>query len=411
MATQDPPIRVGALRMAMVLLGYCLSLPVIMVGAQLGGHLGVAAASRAFLTGCGVLTIVGVLTACIGVRARLTTYEIIAYPFGVRGAHIVNGVIGTTIIGWFAVTLAVFARAVVAGVQQMFDHPIDATPVIVLGAGLMIVTALRGFRALAIVSRITVPAMGLFLMWAAYLASGRLGNAPAREAAPGDVDQAVSLVVGVYIVGVSLLPDITRFARTARSAVLAVVLALGIALPLILMASMLPAVATGCAEMTGMFVALGLGAPALLVVVAAAWTSNASNLYSASLTVLSIVPRMPSRIVVVGAGLAGTGLALLDMGDLFVRFLSLLSVAIPPISGIIIADHLLRRRHGYDLDTAPIFGLTAFAAWGGGIALAFLMQAAWPAGFALPAVNSILAAFFVYAAFTVAARVLSHHWR
>jgi len=48
----------------------------------------------------------------IRARANLSTYVILQFPFGQTGGKLVNAVVAISVLGWFAVTAAVFGDAV-----------------------------------------------------------------------------------------------------------------------------------------------------------------------------------------------------------------------------------------------------------------------------------------------------------
>ena len=75
---------------------------------------------------------------------------------------------------------------------------------------------------------------------------------------------AISVVVGTYIVGAVLVPDLCRYARSRVDGVSAIVLSLGVGLPCILAAAAVPSLATQEADLVRIMLGLGLGVPALV---------------------------------------------------------------------------------------------------------------------------------------------------
>ena len=102
---------------------------------------------------------------------------------------------------------------------------------------------------------------------------------------------SISVVVGTYAVGAVLVPDLCRYAKSIGHGIFAILLSLGVGLPLILIAAAVPSIATGEANLVAIMISLGLGLPALFVVVFATWTSNTNNLYSTSLGMATVFER------------------------------------------------------------------------------------------------------------------------
>jgi cytosine permease len=80
----------------------------------------------------------------------------------------------------------------------------------------------------------------------------------------------------------------------------------------------------------------------VLIIVLTCWIHMNSCLYSASLNLAAIIPRIPKWKLTMVAGLAGTCIALLGIVDRYVPFLIVLSVVLPPIASVFAADYLLR---------------------------------------------------------------------
>src|SRR5690606_28767652 len=115
--------------------------------------------------------------------------------------------------------------------------------------------------------------------------------------------------------------------------VLAAFVALGLAFPCIFIVATIPSLATGNKDLVLIMMGLGMGLPALAMIVFATWTSNANNLYSTSLTLASVFTRYEKWKITVVAGVLGTILAAMGVMAYFVDFLVFLGVCIPPIAG------------------------------------------------------------------------------
>lgn len=329
----------------LIYIGVSLTLPAFLLGGQIGLSLGLYEGLTALVLASLILTALGLATGFIGADMRLSTYMMLYYTFGTRGAKAINILIGLSSFGWFGVTAALFAKA-----MQELPLPLDL-PFAVwtgLGTALMISTAVFGFKGLDKLSIIVVPL--LFLMLAAAVNEALdLASLDQLVSHNGGgqitMGQAVSILIGAWMAGVVMLPDISRYARTPRDGAYGALLAFLPGFILVLGLSMPPAIATGESDFIGILVSFGWTGWAMVLILLASWSSNDNNLYSSSLALASLLPNWPKWIITIIAGLAGGALATLGILDQFTVFLNLLGIVLPPVAGVYITDYLLKRSH------------------------------------------------------------------
>src|SRR3546814_6467415 len=78
-----------------------------------------------------------------------------------------------------------------------------------------------------------------------------------------------------------------------------------LAAPLLMLIAALIALATGQTDIMQLVVAMGFGAPALLMLLLSVWTINALNLYSAGLSMAATFPAIRPWIFIVAGGAVG----------------------------------------------------------------------------------------------------------
>ena len=358
---------VSGWRVAMVIVGFAITLPLMITGSQVGLAMGLRDALAAFAVGGLVLTVIGSATAVVATSARLSTYKILEFAFGRWGAKIVSGVLALTLFGWYGVTAELFGRALSGAAADIYGIGFPVVLATIIGSALMVAVTVFGFKALDKLSLLAVPLLVLFL---AVVVARSLGSGDAvLTVGNGELSLgvAISVVVGTYIVGAVLVPDLCRYARSRVDGVFAIVLSLGVGLPCILAAAAVPSLATQEADLVRIMLGLGLGVPALCVIVFATWTSNANNLYSMSLGLATIFEGIDKWRLTVAAGVAGTLIAMAGVTDVFIPFLLTLGIAIPPIAGIYLADYFVVkgfRAYSEAADPAErAVSPAAFAAW------------------------------------------------
>ena len=390
---------VSGWRVAMVIIGFAITLPLMITGSQVGLAMGLRNALTAFAVGGLVLTVIGSATAVVATSARLSTYKILEFAYGRWGAKIVSGVLALTLFGWYGVTAELFGRALSGAAADIYGFDFPVILGTVAGSILMVAVTVFGFRALDRLSLLAVPLLVLFL---AAVVVRSLGSDAALTAGNGDMDLgvAISVVVGTYIVGAVLVPDLCRYARSRADGVFAIVLSLGFGLPCILAAAAVPSLATQEADLVRIMLSLGLGIPALCVIVFATWTSNANNLYSMSLGLAAVFEHFGKWQLTVAAGVAGTLVAVAGVTDVFIPFLLTLGIAVPPVAGVYLADYFAVKGSGaYSEPTGPsnrVINPTAFVAWLVATALGTLAARGWFSVTQIPACDSFLAAVALY---------------
>ncbi len=203
---------------------------------------------------------------------------------------------------------------------------------------------------------------------------------------------------GGFIVGATISPDIARFSRRPSDGPKAALLSFGLGFTLVLICAGLPSIVTGDKEITASLVNIGLGLPALLVIIFATWTTNISNLYSSSLALAKVFPHAQDWMITTLLGGAGIVLAMLGIMGHLTDFLALLGITIPPIAGIYLTDYFLRRPGSRSTETGHRLTINtrAFASWATGIAVALISSRHLVDLTGIPACDAIIAASTVY---------------
>lgn len=332
---------VNGWRVALIVTGFNIALPGFLNGAQIATALGLHQAVLIALIAGVVLCLMGCLTAIVSVRTRLTTYLLAQRSFGASGAALVNIVIALVHFGWFGVNVSFFGDAMVAGTQEVLGVSGSFATFVLIGSLLMAITTIYGFRALDRLALFAVPILALILGTVLVMAMRRYGIVSAPDPTPPEpmsFGTALSALIGSNLVTVAAMPDLTRYIRSDRQAVVGMALSFPLATPLLMLAAAIPALASGEIDIMRLIVGFGLGVPALLVLILSTWTINAGNLYSASLSLTATFPRVAQWKFTMIAGAVGGLLAVVGIIDAFISFLLLLGAIIPPIAAIYVLD-------------------------------------------------------------------------
>jgi cytosine permease len=361
-------VTIAGWRVALIVASFSIGAPDFLNGAQNALALGLPGAVLAAFLAALALGIGSCFTATLSVRTRLTTYLLVQRSFGRNGAVIINVVIALIHFGAFGVNVSFFGEGLVTA-AQVNGLPSNFTAFVIIGSVLMASATLIGIRALERLALIIVPLLAIVFIAIAVLAVQRHGivvTPAADPPVPMRFGIAVSSVVGAYMLAVATMPDLTRYVRTRRGAILAMALSFPIATPLMMTTAALPALATGETSVMKLIVALGLGTPTLFVLALPMLTVNALNLYSSTLSLSTTFPRRPGWNFTVGGAVIGTAFALIGIMDYFIPFLVFLSLIIPPITAIYVIDGFTRFRHAdpaASIRDMPAISWGALATW------------------------------------------------
>ena len=386
---------VSGVRIAVVVIGIIIALPAFITGAEIGFALGFRTGILAIFLGGIVLTFIAAATGAVGAKARLNTAMLTKLTFGSLGGRMVSFILALTCLGWFGVTAELFGRGVHRILADFGWHSLPPTFYVVCGGVLMVTTTVFGFSALQRLSNITVPLLAILIAYTAYVTMqrGPLSALAGHGAGDSGLGDGVSAIVGGLSVAVTIFPDLSRFSRSTIDAGVAAVMTYGIAMPTILLLAMIPSIVTHQRDLMVIMAMLGLGVPALALLVVKAWATNAGNLYSASLSAANLLPVISQKWITVGAGCAGILLAVAGISERFIPFLVVLGVSIPPVAGIYVAEFLLLKATIFDakeIDKLPAINYVAFACWAFGIAVALSARAGILTVTGIAACDSIL---------------------
>ncbi len=389
-------------RIVLTLMSAGIALPILMLGAELGVKMGAWETVVVAVVGGVFLALIASQTSACGADRRMTTYALIVEVYGRHGGKLVNLILAGSVWGWVGVNATMFGQTLAAALPASMQ----VVPVAVwtiLGAVTTTIIAVVGFSAMNWLATIIVPIKAGLLLWTvaaaldAYLESTSPGSAvlidPTMMLGTG-----VSAMIGAFIIGAIMQPDLCRFARTTRAARTAGVFVYGFGFPAIVILAGLSAAWVGDPDILGVMTRLGLGLAALLIVMLAAISTNTVNLYSGSLLLATIfTARSRWLLAAIGATL-GTILGLLGITEFLIPWFVLMGSYVPAFAGVYIANYLLRNRfpHAMRTGSSEAWQWDAFAAAALGVICAFATARflpSVPAGPAVAALFSSVAAF------------------
>ncbi|MEU1973498.1 cytosine permease [Microbacterium sp. NPDC019599] len=340
--------RKGWLSIAAVWIAIGIDLSGAFLGIELANGMDFWPAITAVLIGSLFLGLLAMACAYVGAATGLSTAMISRAVFGRIGGAVLAIAMAVSLVGWFAVQAGFFGQnAQIAFVQLTgVDAPIW---VFTLAGGiLMMLTALWGYRSISRLSSLAVPLLLALLLVGIIVAVATRGAGDLLT--PVDAvftfGGAVSLVMGIFILGVVSAPDMARWAKDPKHAMAAGFVGFFFGNSIIIVVAIVLSRIMGASEPMTIYFMLGLGLAAVVVLILAQWTTNTTNIYSAALSFSSISGRLNRRTLTVIGGVIGILISVLGAADYFVPFILAIGVIVAPYGGVYLASFLAERRTG-----------------------------------------------------------------
>ena len=342
----------------------------LFLGSILSSGIGFEDALLATFIGSGLLAIIAMLCANIGFQAGVSTPLVSSAVFGRNGGKILGFINGISLVGWFAFQADFFAFIMVDALAK-YDIIISHLTALIGGSVLMMMTAIYGVRALGKLSTYSVPLMVTLITIGLFMAADYQGGAAPSIEDPLTLGQAISFVMSIWILAAVAAPDIARYAKTRRDAILGAGIGFLVGNSAIIIIALILTKMTGTDDLVEVFFTLGLGMAAIIVLVFAQWTTNSSNLTSGGLCMSMVLPKIPRPVLVVIMTIVGIGIAQLGMVNKFTDFLMLLSVTIAPAAGVYIVQYYVldsTKMSFENIQQVPAWMFKGLASWAFGTA-------------------------------------------
>lgn len=332
--------------------GAAISIAEVLTGgilAPLGFGLGFLAIVLGHVIGNTPFALGGIIGSDTGVPTMVGTRP----AFGVRGSYLGAALNVVQLVGWTAVMIILAGQAAnaVSSALLGFDNVLAWKIVVGLATTAW---ALQGQRTWRWLNNLSVALLLLLCTAMTFAALGGrsvgdlLSRGPTGELPFGI---GLDLAIALPISWLPLIGDYSRFAKKSSSGFFGAWLGYFIGSCWMFTVGLVAALATGQPDPIPSMIALGLGLPALIIVLLSTFTTAFMDVYSTAVSGLNIVPRLGERAGVLLGGLVGTGIALVFPMDKYESFLLLIGATFVPYFGIVLADYFVLRRRRYDLDS------------------------------------------------------------
>ncbi|MEI7268658.1 cytosine permease [Pectobacterium versatile] len=400
-------VRLPFLNVALVHIGMLTALDQFMLGAVLGHSMTLGQAFLAIFIGSAIFGVVTVGLGYAGMKEGMSGSLLARWcGFGRIGSVLIGLVIAVSLIGWFGVQNAVFAKALNFAMADKLGFGWSAA---MSGIALTLLVAF-GFRALRFTAKIAVP---MFVIVVGYISimtlSGHniaelIASAPNGEAI--SISAGATMVVGGCIVASLITPDMTRYSQKGKHVFWMTMLSIIVGEFIVNGLAIIIARALNTADVVTIM-SQAAGGIGLIAVIFSTLRVNDINLYSSSLGIANAIEGVTGKklryvSITLVIGLIGTLLSVAGILDRFIDFLTLLGVLFPPIIGVMLVDYYILRTHKTLLETSraegqlPDSAQTPLIGWPAIIASTVGAIVGLAFEWGVPAFNSLLAASLLY---------------
>ena len=339
----------------------------------------------------------GVLGSAHGVPTMVSLRAVL----GRRGSYVPTALNAVQLLGWAAFELLVMGLAATAISGPLLG---DATPY----AWIAVFGLVCGVFAIGGPLVVVRDWIEKFAIWLVFFSTALIAyrlfvsglDMDARPAPAGYLGTTslllgLDLVIAMPISWWPLIADYNRFARSVRSGTAATVLGYLLANILFFFLGAALVVGTGRPDVLTGIAALGLAGFPLLLILVDETDNGFANIYSTAVSIQNIRPRwrqLPLVVGVTAVALAAAGVLQWNgqsLGGAYNNFLFAIGGIFVPLLGVVIADSFVVRRGVYTpgdfFEAAPRWRWPAFASWGPGVLLYFvILLFALPIGATLP---------------------------
>ncbi|MFG2427318.1 purine-cytosine permease family protein [Streptomyces sp. NPDC048590] len=365
--------RRGLLSVSAVWFGFPMNLGNAVFGGVIVHSLGLARGAAAIVLGNLVLfAYVGALSWLAGRTGENFSHQA-ARTFGTLGSRIPAGFLSTVVIGWYSFQIGLSGTTL--------QEALGWAPLLGALAGGVFYTVLTvlGIRALSLIGLVATPLFvvlaGVALWYGVTEGDASLGHAWSYEGTGHALSfgAAMSIVIAGFSDSGTMTADFTRWARNGRAAVTAAACAFPFANSVAYLIGGLVVAVGGAVDPAvngGGFLGLLTGHGPQLTTVAVVFVfvnlgSVASHcLYNGAVGWSAITP-LRMRPLAIALSAVGLVAALTGVWSLFLDWLNLLGIFVPPIGAVLIMDQLVMRR--LTAGRAPrAYRPSALVAWAAG---------------------------------------------
>lgn len=331
-----------------VLLGFTFLSTTMAAGATIGASFKFTDLLGILLIGNLILSVYTGLLSWISAKSGLNSVLLARYSLGKWGSKWADILLGGTQVIWYAVQTAymgmVFSQGL--GLEKYFI-PITIFWGLVMGA-----TAIKGSKGMEFIAYASIPAFLYLAYKLPMLSIQSVGGLKALftiepESVTMTFTTAVTMVIGTFISGGTNAPNWARFAKSPKSGFWSGFFAFFIGTFVMVISGMFGGIAIQVGDMIEIMIKMGIVAWAVIILIFNIWSTNTATAYAFGVAGAEFFNKPNKVPFVIGGVLIGTLMSVIGIYEVFVPFLIMLGVFIPPLGGLYIGDYLYTWRKGF----------------------------------------------------------------
>lgn len=331
--------------LAPLLMGFTLVSTTLIAGGKLGTAFRFSDLLWIVVLGNIVLGSYCAILGFIAQRSGLSTVLMARFSFGNVGSRWVDFILGFTQIGWYAVTNAFVADALV----KLLNFPESlAWAIVIFFTYVFCITAYIGYTAMDWLSRLAVPAMLVLIAITLGIGLRDVGGFAQLQAIEPKTSmamtEALAVAIGTFISGGTQATNWSRFADTGKNAVGSTLLAFLFINGLLVFAGAFSTLIYGTEDLTQAMAQQGILLGGLILLILNVWTTQDNTIYAFSVAGTNFFRTTKRTAFVLGGATLALIFALAGIYNSLIPYLVLLGAVIPPVGGVIMADFWLRHR-------------------------------------------------------------------
>lgn len=336
-----------------ILTGYTISLSNFVTGATVGFKMPFKEAVMACAVGNILLILVATLLGIISCQTGLTTSVLARKSMGARSSSILSLLLALSAINWIAVNADTFSNLIKSNFSW-WPIPVSITAILVVAIWAQ--SAIRGVKGLEFVSWLGTPCAVLLTIVCAIAIGKSAGGYDAVFTYTPASDMQISFAagstsfVGAWIFGCIVSPDVCRYAKKPSHVAVGAPVAVAVGLFGLEVIGIMTAQATGESGFVAATAALGVGILVFICAIFCVWTTQDNNIYSAGLALQNVLKdtKLEGKVkhawFAIGIAAAAAIFAAVGATKYLLPVVQTLSILLPPIPGMIIAEHFFVKK-------------------------------------------------------------------
>ena len=337
---------------SMIWAGINICLPSFMLGGILVPSLHPITAIIITILGNTMVAVLIYLLALPGLYYGYSSAIMSRYIFGRFGSYFTSFLVLASMIGWSGILLELSAQATME-IFKYYNITLNYEVIVIIIGFIIILSSQAGAKQISKINNLNVPMLLFLLIWISYiifkeynifsLLSYKIVN-------DLSYNRSLDLVIGGTIAGIFVSSDLNRFAVNKKSLSLGVFIGTIPATTFMATIGILASLAAGSWNPINIIINLGMGIPALLLVVLSIWTTTQASLYSGSLAITNIFPALTRKKAVIVLGIIMILTAIYQILSDFEVWLILLDNLFSPIIAIALYKTLSSRYSKLKID-------------------------------------------------------------